>query len=195
MVGFSCLLWHLCSAFIPSLPLSLRISCQGYGMMLILLYSLCEVRNTVIDGESVSSLAHGFPRLGRIGSYVCIGGVGGLKHWSPEHMLLSTGLRPAFAMCGISSAVCLTPRAAAQDGRSLQTRGQQPAGDRSYTQHSRSHKKQGKAESSLGRAIRGKKKEPGSQGGQLSADSTSPPLCDSLGSLLNRGLAVCLFGW
>lgn len=39
------------------------------------------------------------------------------------------------------------------------------------------------------------KKKLGSQGGQLSADSASPPLCDSLGSLLNQGLAVCLFGW
>lgn len=40
-----------------------------------------------------------------------------------------------------------------------------------------------------------KRKKMGLQGGQLSADSTFPPLCYSPGSLLNQGLAVCLFGW
>lgn len=48
---------------------------------------------------------------------------------SSEHMLHSAGPRRAFAMCGLSSAVCLTSR----ERHSLQTRGQQPAGDRSLT--------------------------------------------------------------
>lgn len=38
-------------------------------MMMMLLYGLYEAQNRVIDGRSVSSLAHGFPRLGRIGSH------------------------------------------------------------------------------------------------------------------------------
>lgn len=44
--------------------------------------------------------------------------------------------------------------------------------------HTHSHRKQGEAETSLGRAMRGKKL--GLQGGQLSADSASPPLSVTL---------------
>ena len=73
-----------------------------------------EVQNRVIDGEYVSTLAHGFLWLGRIGSHdvgcVWLLGREGLRDSSSEHMLLNTTLKPAFAMCGLSTAVCLTPR-------------------------------------------------------------------------------------
>lgn len=164
--------------------------------MLILLYGLCEVRNTVIDGESVSSLAHGFLRLGRIGSYVCIWWVGG---WNTKALsICSSALGSGLPLPCVGSPLLSVWHWESQHRtdaayRHVGSSRQGIAPTRNIHNHT---EKQGKAESSLGRTIRGeKKKKLGSQGGQLSADSASPPLCDSLGSLLNQGLAVCLFGW
>lgn len=113
---------------------------------MLLLYGLYEVQNRVIDGRSVSSLAHGFLRLGRIGShdmgYVWLvrgGGEGGMKDWSSEHMLLSAGLRRAFAMCGLSSAVCLTPRERCSTGWTQPTDTWAAAGGGSLTDTHTAH--------------------------------------------------------
>lgn len=51
-------------------------------------------------------------------------------------MILSGGLRPSFAMCGLSAAVRLTHREEQRRAdEALQTRGQHPAGDGSHTHH------------------------------------------------------------
>lgn len=82
-------------------------------------------------------------------------------------------------LCHVWALLCLsdTQNQAAQHGSSLQTRGQQPAGDRSRTQHTLPHKTLGEAESSLGRAITGKRwacREDGYQLIVLSHLSASP---------------------
>lgn len=155
-------------------------------------------QSRVIDGDPVSSLARGFLRLGRIGSHdagcvcVCVWLVGGgLKH--SEHMLLSAGHRLAFAVRALSSAVCLTPRARQHRTdaacRHVGSSRQGVAPTRGMHIHT---KTQGEAEFFAWQGYQ--RKELGLQGGQLSADSAFPPLCYSLGSLLNQGLAVFLFG-
>lgn len=138
-------------------------------------------------GDSVSSLAHGFLWLGRTGSHD-VGYGGGV-----EHMLLSAGLRRAFAMCGLPSAVCLTPRERSTTGWMRPTDTWAAAGGGSLTRTHNTHT-ESKEKLSLLLAGLSEEKELGLQGGQLSVDSASPPLCGSLGSLLNQGLAVCLFG-
>lgn len=112
--------------------------------------------------------------------------------WS-EHMLLYVGIRPVFAMRGLSSAVCLMhgvrPHSvdAAYRHVGSSRRGSLPHTACTFTRHTR----RSRAFSWQGY----QRKKMGLQGGRLSADSAFPPSCDSLGSLLNQGLAVCLFGW
>lgn len=156
-------------------------------MMVIVLYG------RFIDGESVGSLAQGFLWLGKTGRYdgLCWW-VMELKDWRSEHMLHSSGLRPAFAICGFSSAVCLTPT---ERQHRTDTAYRHVGSSRwgiAHTQNTHIHTENEKKQSLLAGLSEEKL---GLQGGQLSADSASPPLCDSLGSLLNQGLAVCLFGW
>lgn len=83
-------------------------------------------------------------------------------------------------LCHVWALLCClsdTQNQAAQHGSSLQTRGQQPAGERSRAQRALPHETQGEAESSLGRAIRGKRwacREDGYQLIVLSHLSASP---------------------